>query len=185
MMLLILEHRRKTLGKEQPYTLLAICNLGQVKLAMGNHEDAARIMRKAILIAERNLGKVHFGVLAGKTHYAQVLVHQKRYKEAEEILYAVSEKSQYPKVADKDGEHPDPIVALWYLTGCLEREGKFQEVLEICEVSLGALQEIGGQRRGTKHKFATMLQDEKTKLEGLIQGNMQTAHADLNVPREV
>jgi hypothetical protein len=71
--------------------------------------------------------------LAGKTHYAQVLVHLKRFKEAEEILHAVADKPQYRKATDQDGEHPDRIIALWYLIGCLERQGKFAEALETCE----------------------------------------------------
>jgi len=86
---------------------------------------------------------------------------------------------------DEDGEHPDRIIALWYLTGCLEKQGKFQEALEICECLVVSLQEIGGQGLGTKHKFATILQEEMDKLKGKIQDNTQTADANLNVPGEI
>jgi hypothetical protein len=124
LMLLVLDHRSKTIGKEQPYTLLAICNLARVKSAMGQHDEAATMMREAIVVAERNLPKDHSGVLAGKMHFAQVLVHQGRYEEAEKMFYTVGEKPQYRKTSGEDGEHPDRIVTLWYLIGCLEKQGK-------------------------------------------------------------
>ncbi|KAI1393504.1 TPR-like protein [Hypoxylon trugodes] len=126
MMTFVCEQRKEALGKEQPYTLLAICNLGRVKSAMGQHREAADDMKKAVIVAERNLGENHFGVLAGKTHYAQVLVHLKCYKEAEEIFYTITRKPQYQKSTDDEGgEHLDRLIALWYLTGCLEKQGKF------------------------------------------------------------
>lgn len=67
----------------------------------------------------------------------------------------------------KDDKHPGWFIALWYLT-CLEKQGKFQETLEMCECFLVSLQEIGGQGLGTKHKFATILQEEMAKLKALI-----------------
>ncbi len=74
MMTYVFEKREEMQGKEQPYTLLAICNLGRVKSAMGQHDEAARIMEPAVAIAERNLGENHYGVPAGKANYAKVLV---------------------------------------------------------------------------------------------------------------
>ncbi|KAF4628455.1 hypothetical protein G7Y89_g9692 [Cudoniella acicularis] len=185
MMTFVLGHRRKTLGKEQPYTLLAICNLGRVKSAMGNHDEAARMMKDAIEVAKRNLGDDHFGVLAGNTHYAQVLVHLGRCEEAEEIFRKVVAKPQYKKASEEDGEHPDRMIALWYLTGCLEKQGKFQEALEICEGLVVSLQEIGGKGRGTKHKFAALVQEEVSKLEEKMQNSVQSADADHTVPAEL
>ncbi|KAL2135287.1 hypothetical protein VTI74DRAFT_9167 [Chaetomium olivicolor] len=185
MMTFVLEQRKKILGKEQPYTLLAICNLGRTKSAMGQHAEAAKIMAEAVVIAERNLGEDHFGVLAGKTHYAQVLVHLGRLEEAEKILHAVADKPQYRKASDEDGEHPDRIIALWYLVGCLERQGKFQEALDICEDLVKSLAEIGGNGLGTKHKFATMLQGELAKLNGKIRGTAESTEVDVSIPREL
>ncbi|KAJ8122696.1 hypothetical protein ONZ43_g1168 [Nemania bipapillata] len=168
-MMFVLDERKRALGKEQPYTLLAICNLGRVKSAMGKHAEAARIMKDAVEIADRNLGEDHFGVLAGKTHYAQVLVNQGRLTEAEEIFHTVINKPQYKQSTDEDGEHPDRLIALWYLTGCLEKQGKFREALDICHSLMKSLADIGGEGLGVKHKFATMVQDEITKVEELIQ----------------
>ncbi|KAI2630921.1 hypothetical protein GGR54DRAFT_176744 [Hypoxylon sp. NC1633] len=186
MMTFVLDQREKILGKEQPYTLLAICNLGRVKSAMGQHEQAARIMKEAVEIAERNLGENHFGVLAGKTHYAQVLANQRRYKEAEEIFRTVEGKPQYEQsTEDEGGEHPDRLIALWYLTGCLEKQGRFQEALENCQGVIEALRKIGGRGLGTKHKFATMVQEEITRIKDLMQDEKAASNPDLTVPAEL
>jgi hypothetical protein len=45
----------------------------------------------------------------------------------------------------------------------IDEQGKFQEALEICEGTMKSLQEIGGQRLGKRHKFATMLREEINK----------------------
>ncbi|KAH9905397.1 hypothetical protein F4778DRAFT_706498 [Xylariomycetidae sp. FL2044] len=186
MMKFVLEQRRRILGKEQPYTLLAICNLGRVKSALGQHVDAASIMQDAVVIAERNLGENHFGVLAGKTHYAQVLVNQGRCEEAETIFRSVIQRPQYEKSTDdKYGEHPDRLIALWYLTGCLEKQGKLGEALEICQGIMKSLREIGGRGLGAKHKFASMVQKEIEKVKELMLDTRKASSADITVPSEL
>lgn len=184
MMVFVLDRRKAMLVKEHPYILLAIANLGRVKSTMGRPDEAVKIMREALTIAERNLGKDHFGVLAGKTHYAQVLVQLGRYEEAEEMFHAVERKPQYRNATDEDGEHPDRIIALWYLTGCLEKQGKFQEALQVCEGLMKSLQEIGGGGRGTRHKFAAILREEIDKLKGNIVESKQITDADLEATKE-
>ncbi|KAF2799625.1 hypothetical protein K505DRAFT_265415 [Melanomma pulvis-pyrius CBS 109.77] len=169
MMKFVLDRRRENLGKEQPYTLLAICNLGRVKSAMGRHEEAARIMKEAVAIAERNLGESHFGVLAGKTHYAQVLVNLGQHEDAERIFKVVINKPQYRKSTDEDGEHPDRVVAMWYLIGCLGKQGKSEQALRVCDKMVVSLGNIGGQGRGKTHKLASMLEQEIAILRAKIR----------------
>ena len=60
------QQREKKLGKEAPYTLLAICNLARIKSARGRHQEAERDLLGALPIAERNLGRDHIGNLAGR-----------------------------------------------------------------------------------------------------------------------
>jgi tetratricopeptide (TPR) repeat protein len=79
----VLEQRKEKPGKEQPYTLLAICNLGRIRSVMGEHVAAGQMMRPALRIAERNLGENHFGTLAGKAHLARVIARAGRFQEAE------------------------------------------------------------------------------------------------------
>ena len=180
----VLRRRREMLVKEHPYILLAIAHLGRVKSAMGQNEEAARIMREALSTAERNFGEDHFGVLSGKTHYAQVLVQLGRYEEAEGMFNVVKQKSLYAKATDEDGEHPDRIIALWYLTGCLEKQGKYREALLVCEELWRSLQEIGGEGRGKRHKFATMLREETDKLKGKIVDSKEVADGELEATKD-
>ncbi len=79
----VLEQRKEKPGKEQPYTLLAICNLGRIRSVMGEHVAAGQMMRPALRIAERNLGENHFGTFAGKAHLARVIARAGRFQEAE------------------------------------------------------------------------------------------------------
>lgn len=81
----VLEQRKKKLGREQPYTLQAICNLARIKSSLDQVDQAEELIRAALPIAQRNLGENHFGTLAGKVHLSQVLVRRKRYSEAEDI----------------------------------------------------------------------------------------------------
>lgn len=181
----VLEQRRANLGKEQPYTLLAMANLGRVRSAMGHHEDAAKIMEEALRAAKSSLPEGHFGVLAGKTHYAQVLVHLGRFEEAETMLYDVTEKSKYKNATDKDGEHPDRMIAQWCLVGCLEKQGKFREALGICDGLMISLREIGGSGKGTTHKFAAMVQEEINKVKAMLKDGVQNSDENLVVPEDL
>ena len=66
MLVEVREQRKTKLGKEAPYTLLAICNLARIKSALGNHQDAEKDLLEALPVAERNLGRDHIGHLAGR-----------------------------------------------------------------------------------------------------------------------
>jgi tetratricopeptide (TPR) repeat protein len=185
MMLFVRDQRKKLLGKEQPYTLLALCNLGRVKSATGNHREAAKVMEEALPIAERNLGVEHFGVLLGRMQYAQVLMHLGHTDKAEALFTGVVDKGQYRKYTDEDGDHPDRIIALWYLVGCLQKQKKFQMALDTCEELKVSLKEIGGQGKGTQHPFMLMLQDQISTLEAMLEGSTDETESITRVPGEL
>lgn len=176
----VLEQRRTRLGKEQPYTLLAICSLARVENARGNSMEAERLFREAIPVAERTLGVNHFGTLAGKVYFAQVLVRQKRYEEAEEVLVKVVEKQRYASAARDDGDHPDRIFALWQLVLCYELHGKHDFALERIKELERAVGTIGGQGLGKLHPFAQRLENKRRELESAKKGS---AGADLGLAR--
>lgn len=159
MMQQVLEQRKKKLGKEQPYTLLAICNLARIKSALGDMDEAERLMRATLPIAERNLGENHFGTLSGRVHLAQVLVRQERYGEAEDIFTDVIQRQRY-KSAARDGEHPDRIIAMWYLLQCYQAQGKFGDAIRMCDEISDGLSTIGGHG----HPFAKRLLDRRNEL---------------------
>jgi len=165
LMMQVLEQRKKKLGKEQPYTLLAICNLARVKSALNHMAEAEELMRAALPIAERNLGENHFGTLAGRVHLAQVLVRQKRYSEAEDIFTNVIQRQRYASGARDDGEHPDRILAMYYLLQCYQLQGKIEDAIRICDELSEGVRTIGGQGLGTVHPFAKRLQDKRNELE--------------------
>ena len=154
------DERRHKLGKENPYTLWSICNLARVKSALGHTIEAEIEIRSALLIAIRNLGENHLGVLMGWTHLAQVLVQQGRYKEAEEIFLDVIDRSKYKAGAREEGEHPDQIMAMWYAAECYRLQGKYGEARRICEDISKSLASIGG----GLHPFAQRLQAKQEEL---------------------
>ncbi|KAF2430668.1 hypothetical protein EJ08DRAFT_697146 [Tothia fuscella] len=153
----VYDQRRRLLGREQPYTLLAYFYWAQVKAACHQQEEAERMMREVISTAGVNVSEEHTVVLAAKAHYARVLTQLGRCDEAAELLRTLILKPQYRRTTDEDGDHPDRIAAMWFLAGCQEKQDKIQDALDSCEEMLAALQGIGGNGRGMNHKFRLML----------------------------
>ena len=77
---------------------------------MGQTAEAEQIFREGIPIAERVLGPNFVGTLAGKAHFAHVLMKRKLYDEAEDVLIKVIDKQNYVMAARGDGDHPDRIM---------------------------------------------------------------------------
>ncbi|KAL8712639.1 MAG: hypothetical protein Q9220_003170 [cf. Caloplaca sp. 1 TL-2023] len=131
-------------------------------------------MRATLPIAKRNLGEDHFGTLMGMTHLAQVLVRQRRYPEAERMLTEVTEQSRYASAARDDGEHPDRILALWYLVLCYEAHGKIVEAIAVCLELARAVATIGGEGLGLLHPFAKRLESKVEELNLLLKSDNAT-----------
>ena len=165
LMLEVLDERTEKLGKDQPYTLLAKCDLARVKSALGDPIEAERLLRATLPIAQRKLGENHFGTLMGKTYLAQTLVRQKRYDEAERMFTEITEQSRYASAARDDGEHPDRILAMWYLVTCYEAHGKYSEAISVCGELAKAVVTIGGERLGLLHPFAKRLEQKIEQLK--------------------
>ncbi|KAF2817454.1 uncharacterized protein BDZ99DRAFT_374465 [Mytilinidion resinicola] len=183
LMLEVLDQRKKRLGGEQPFTLLAICNLARVESACGNNDEAEKLFRETIPIAERTLGENHYGTLAAKVHFAIVLTRQKKYDEAEEVFTKVVERHRYESAARADGDHPDRIFALWHLVLCYELHGKVDDaLLRVMELET-VLTTIGGQGLGKLHPFAKRLQDKRAELETAQKAPQENIQPD--VPERV
>lgn len=165
LMLDVHSQRESRLGPEQPFTLLAICNLARVKIAMGQAVEAENLFRGAIPIAERTLGGNHSGTLFGKLHFAQALVKQERYDEAEKVFVKVVEKKRYASSARKDGDHPDRIIALWYMIQCYELQGKVDDALAKIDELEGAIATIGGEGLGKLHPLAEKVASKRVELK--------------------
>jgi tetratricopeptide (TPR) repeat protein len=165
LMVEVLAQRKKKLGKEQPYTLLAICNLARIKSALGQTDEAEALICTALPIAERNLGVNHTGTLAGRVHLAQILVRQKRYSEAEDILTDVIRRHRYPVAARDDGGHPDRIHAMFCLVECYQLQGKIEDAIGVCDDLYEGITELRWVGCGSDHVFAQRLQDKRAELQ--------------------
>ncbi|KAJ5715297.1 uncharacterized protein N7483_012478 [Penicillium malachiteum] len=118
----ILDCRKEKLGKEHPYTLLAMVSLSRVKIALREYDEAEDLIRSGLQIADRNLGEHHIGTLMGKTVLATILIHQSRFSEAEDILHTGIERQRGLSVYRGDF-HPDRIGAMIELPSVLEFKG--------------------------------------------------------------
>jgi tetratricopeptide (TPR) repeat protein len=133
----VLEERTKLLGREQPYTLNAMSNLAYIKHTMGDHEEAERIIRKGLPVAERNLGEDHHGVLAAKLRLAIILTAQERYEEAKAIFKFLLDRDKYASSVRTDGAvkgyHAAWIFTFYQYVLFWEHQGKVKEALDACE----------------------------------------------------
>ncbi|KAL8673000.1 MAG: hypothetical protein Q9168_002561 [Polycauliona sp. 1 TL-2023] len=161
----VFETRRRNMGKENNWTLWAICNLARIKSSLGYLDEAEADMRAALEIGIRNLGDTHFGIMFGKTHLGRVLATQGRYQEAEDIFQDVIVKGSYDKGSRAEGETPDQLLAVWYYAGCCQSSGKIGKAIDLLVTLREDLKKIGA----TKHPFWARvgvkldeLQDEAT-----------------------
>ncbi|RDW80348.1 hypothetical protein BP5796_05046 [Coleophoma crateriformis] len=166
-LMFIIEQRTKQLGEKQPYTWLAKCNLGGVKGAMGELEEAERLISSLIPMAVAHLGEDHLGVLAGKNELSRVLMKQKRFLEAERILLDVSRPENYCKTATATGDHPDRCDALWTLVDCYDLQDKIEDGLRTCDQLEAIIIAIrrGKTTAGVSNTFWQMIQDKKAELQ--------------------
>ncbi|RDW69224.1 hypothetical protein BP6252_08244 [Coleophoma cylindrospora] len=166
-LMFIIEQRTKQLGEKQPYTWLAKCNLGGVKGAMGELEEAERLINSLIPMAVAHLGADHLGVLAGKNELSRVLMKQKRFYEAERILLDVSRPENYCKTATATGDHPDRCDALWTLVECYDLQDKIEDGLRTCDQLEAIIIAIrrGKITAGVSNTFWQMIQDKKADLQ--------------------
>ncbi|KAI4268223.1 MAG: hypothetical protein L6R35_006783 [Caloplaca aegaea] len=175
----VFEERKSRLGKENPWTLYAICNLARVKSGLGDHEEAEKLMRTALPIAQRNLGENHNGTLSGQAHLGNVLVRQGRFVDAETLFLDAIRRQRYESSARDDGEHPDRIAALFYLLGCNQAQGKIGDAMRVCEELVQAVSTIGGQGLGLLHPFAKQLQVKREELKRLLEVSQVVVSPDL------
>ncbi|KAL8995820.1 MAG: hypothetical protein Q9188_006721 [Gyalolechia gomerana] len=168
-MIEVSEERKSRFGKEHPWTLYAICNLARVKSGLGDNEEAEKLMRTALPIAQRNLGENHYGTLSGQAHLGKVLVRKGRLDDAEALFLDAIKRQRYESSARDDGEHPDRIAALFYLLRCNQAQGKIGDAMRVCEELVEAVSTIGGQGLGLLHPFAKQLQDKREELKRLLE----------------
>lgn len=157
----VVEQRCKELGKEHGLTLWSKLCLARIKSGLGLHKEAEVDMRAGLEIAAANFGDDHYGVLLGRTHLARVLVRQKLYPEAEEILLEIMELRRYKAGAREEGDHPDRLMAMWYTVDCYQLQGKVEGAIQLCTEILGSLQQMLG---GELHPLAMQAKERLSEL---------------------
>lgn len=136
----VVKIRKKKLGKEHPYTLLALCNWARIKAALGHVQEAEEIIRAGVVIAERVIGETHTGTLFGKAHLGHVLILENKLEEAEELLRHVVEAHEA-----QHANHPDQLVAMSFLVKCLKLQNNSEEALPLQKRLLRGARDIFGE----------------------------------------
>jgi tetratricopeptide (TPR) repeat protein len=166
----VLAVREKKCGREHPYTLMAKLTFARVKTARNECEEAEDVFREGLPIAIRNLGENHLGVHLAHTWLSQVLVKQKRYSEAEEMLKSVVDRQKYESSQREDGEHTDRIQACWFLLKAYHLQGKIDDAISIAEEIVHGVESIGGEGLGPQHCFWKILADKREELQAEKKG---------------
>lgn len=179
----IVTRRRQIQGRHHPYTLYSQAQRGRIMAARWRDDpeklaEVAQAMQTTLEVARRDLGDGHLGVLAGKKWVAEVLMLQGSLEAAERLLREATDKRQYAKASDIDGEHPDRIMHVWQLVQCLERMGRTREALDLCRELEVNIPRVGGHGLGAKHRFNARLAQEIAALEGKLAEGGEARETD-------
>ena len=90
----------RALGREHPWTLISMGNLGDLYTSQGHNGKAEALLGAAVEGLHRSLSRGH--VMAAPTirKYGRLLTHRKSYAEAESTLLEA-----YETLATSEGEH--------------------------------------------------------------------------------
>lgn len=173
----VLEKRKIQLGKEHPYTLLAMVNKALIKSACGCLEEAEDLLRSGLEVANRNLGRDHVGTLLGRTLLASVLIQQQRYEDAEEILRDTTERQKHMQ-SHRGNYHPDRVTALVELAKCYRLQGKVESSIQACDEALDGFESFVLVK---EHVIARDLKTARLKLVGYQEAVKRQEHYDASV----
>jgi tetratricopeptide (TPR) repeat protein len=158
MMVVVFEARKEKLGREHAYTLLAMVNIARVKVGLGDLKEAEELMLFGLPIAARNLGVGHQGYLWGRYILGQILVRQKRWEEAEQLLSDVTQR-QCGLLQGRGKYHPDRLGALVELAVVYDALGKVKECDEVADEALEGFARIST----SEHPVARKLREDRIK----------------------
>ncbi|KAH7313318.1 tetratricopeptide repeat domain-containing protein [Stachybotrys elegans] len=162
----VLETRRTRLGKEHPYTLLAMVNMAIILCAVGESAEAEDLIRQGLPAADRTLGRDHIGTLFGRHTLASILSQRGRYAEAKELLEEVTE-SQKRMASHRGDYHPDRLGALIELARCSFLLGKTRYAIEVCDEAIYGFDSISVE----PHPLAESLRVARARMIQLEQGH--------------
>jgi ATP/maltotriose-dependent transcriptional regulator MalT len=114
----VYNNRKLQMGKEHPYTLLALCYLSKIYIEQGELHKAETTLVEGIAAGTRSLGENHLGVLVGCGELARTFARQGRLEEAERLSLETISKV---KISRGD-EHPDYAYGMWKLGELWEKK---------------------------------------------------------------
>jgi len=139
----ILNKRTQKLGKEHQWTLHSVLNLSRINFARGAYGEAENGLRAGLKVAHRNLGAEHFGTLFGKSRLGLMLICQRRYAEAEDLLIRTIETYKIMP-GGREGRHPDRVSAMFHLAHCYRLQQKFDPAIAVCHEIILIMESIEG-----------------------------------------
>lgn len=160
----VLDTRRVVLGKENPYTLLAMVNRAIVLAAAERLYDAEELVQEGLPVAMRTLGHEHLGTMYGRQVLAGIWLEQGRHQEAEQLLLEVTESQK--KIPSPRGDfHPDRLGSLIELARCCFMLGKIERAIEICDETIRGFESIEAGR----HPLANKLRTARSRMYDLVE----------------
>ncbi|KAL9077542.1 MAG: hypothetical protein Q9157_003344 [Trypethelium eluteriae] len=151
----VLAARTAKLGGEHFYTLWSTLNLARIRASRGDVAEAEAAIRAGLLIAYRNLGADHIGVLNGRTYlgWVQHLAGQTR-TAIDELRDVIARQAKLPTAIR--GTHPDRSMAMFILADCYQTVGRFDDGIALCAEAIKGIRDIGGQH----HPFIGKLEEK-------------------------
>jgi tetratricopeptide (TPR) repeat protein len=163
----VVAKRLKLFGREAPFTLIAQSNLAYVKHAMGDDVEAEKIIRRGLIIADRNLGEDHLGVMASRRRLAEILTAQKKYDEAGEIFKRLLDHTKYTGGVRKNGaikgDYKDRIFTLYHFVQFWEKQDNIKEAVNACDELCEILEK-------SVHPIARIAEDKRKDLRSRSEG---------------
>lgn len=163
----VFEARTAKLGEEHFWTLWSKLSLARIKAAHGSVEEAEDDIRAGLLVAYRNLGADHFGVLIARAYlgWVQYLAGKTR-AAADELQDVIARQAKLPTAVR--GTHPDRLSAMFMLTDCFRAMGRFDDGIALCAEAIKGLRDVGGQEHPFMGKLEDRLRDLSREREDML-----------------
>jgi len=135
-------------------------NKGKIQRAIGDLDEAEKVFRSGLEIADRNLGHDHQGALLGRYELARVLLRKEEFEETERILLDVIELSK-GRFSFRGNHHPLRLGSMYELFVCYKLQGKRKECLEIANEAIRGFEIISSVK---EHPLSRRMKEERREM---------------------
>ena len=154
----VLAARTAKLGEEHFWTLWSKLGLARIRAARGSVAEAEADIRAGLLIAYRNLGADHFGVLSARSYlgWVQHLAGQTG-AAIDELQDVCARQAKLPTAIR--GMHADRLWTMFMLTDCYRAAGRYDDGIALCAGAIRGLRDFGGEDHPFMKKLDQRLRD--------------------------